>query len=515
MEWIEPYTYYLSMFGLFLFFVGIILLKKPRTLSRILLSVTMLFIGIFVLLTALELLIDDYHTMLWLRNLQQVTIFLSPVTLFGYAQELYKQNNPKTLKYLCLLAVPSIISLLLIFTNQWHGWMRSSIQLVETWNLTEISVTPTGLGMLLYAYPNFLNIFTVVLLMRNMNDLPSSFRISHILSAIAIVTPLTFIMFFSIIPVSIPGEVALSFSIMAILLIMVNKRYDYNSIWPISRGKILESLDEGILLFDFHCRLIEINPSGRNILHHTFGWEASNDQLLGKNVKELFQYNEIIILPVQERKNISFEWKYRSSCFQLNIVPIGKNEQNEMLLLVITDLTEKKAIENKLYHLAHHDDLTNISNRRSFIESFNNRVKDNNDYTFLLLDVDYFKQFNDNYGHIIGDKVLKRLANLLDEYFICKSEYAIVGRIGGEEFAVLIDKKQDEAMKIAKEFQKLLAEVPILIEKEKKETITVSIGMSTNDKEKDFTFEKAYYEADQALYRAKRSGRDHVEVYAG
>ncbi|WP_245711565.1 histidine kinase N-terminal 7TM domain-containing diguanylate cyclase [Gracilibacillus ureilyticus] len=508
----EPYTYYLSIFGLLLFFVGIILLKKPRTLSRILLSTSLLLISLFIIFTALELLFEHYQLMLWLRNLQQVSLYLCPVILFGYARELYKQNHKITMKYVYILAIPSVLSVLLIFTNQWHGWMRESVGIQEIWNLTEIAVMPTRLGMVLSVYPTFLTFFTVVLLLRNMGDLPVNYRWSHIFSAVAICIPLVFTMLFSFIPYNVPGKMALSFTFMAILLVIVNKRYDLNSIWPVSRHKILESLDEGILLFDYSNRLIEINHSGSRILQQTFQWDASSDQLLGRHVSEIFQQDQEVIMPVVNREDIRFEWKSHTSYFQLNIVPLG-NEQNGMLLVVITDLTEMKLIEQKLYQLAHHDELTCISNRRSFIEKFNELVNSNSDFSFLLLDVDYFKQFNDNYGHIVGDQVLQKLALLLDSFFSGQSEQSTVGRIGGEEFAVLIDKGVDDTIRIAKEFQQLLADQPIRVTELEEEVISVSIGIATNSHNDLFTFERAYNEADQALYRAKNGGRDEVEVY--
>ncbi|MFC4404153.1 sensor domain-containing diguanylate cyclase [Gracilibacillus xinjiangensis] len=508
----EPYTYYLSIMGLLLFFVGVLLLKRPRTLSRIYLSISLLLISLFIILTAIELLVDEYVLMIWLRNLQQISLYLIPIILFGYAMELNKHNSQKTIIYTCLLAIPPIITLLLIYTDHLHGWMRTSITVDEIWSLSELSILPTRLSMVLSAYPTFLALFTILLLMRNMNDIPVYNRWNHIFSAIAIFIPVFFIMFFSFIPYSIPGEMALSFTMMAILLIIVNKRYDLNSVWPFSSKQILESLDEGILLFDSNNRLIEINQSGSCFVQHIFGRNIAKEQLMGKNVSEIFRNEEEVILPVCQREHKRFEWHYHSSYFKINIVPTG-NENNGMQLVVVTDLTEMKLIEKKLYHLAHYDELTNISNRRSFMERYKNIVSADNFFTFLLLDVDYFKQFNDNYGHLTGDHVLRKLALLLNEYFANQSAHAIVGRIGGEEFAVLIDKCRDDSIQIAKGFQKLLAEQPIQLSNCKEERITVSIGITSSKIGEILPFEKAYHEADIALYQAKAGGRDHIEVY--
>lgn len=128
---------------------------------------------------------------------------------------------------------------------------------------------------------------------------------------------------------------------------------------------------------------------------------------------------------------------------------------------------------------------------------------------FLLLDMDHFKEINDNYGHIVGDKVLKALGKLLQEHF---REEDVVGRIGGDEFVVLlynIGSRENMEARV-QSLQKKIREMEIKELGEKRLSISAGIAFAPKD---GCSFMDLYRRADNALYQTKRAGRDGYHVY--
>lgn len=170
---------------------------------------------------------------------------------------------------------------------------------------------------------------------------------------------------------------------------------------------------------------------------------------------------------------------------------------------------------NELYRIykknSTKDFLTGLNNTRNFDklvnETFVQAKEKNANLSCLMVDIDHFKRVNDTYGHPVGDLVLKELSNILQSN--CRF-FDIIGRVGGEEFCVLLlDCGQEEAFQIAARIRKSVNKYDFKVDNKKYINITVSIGVSTYpDKVEDL--EKLKEMADRALYTAKRTGRDKI-----
>lgn len=169
---------------------------------------------------------------------------------------------------------------------------------------------------------------------------------------------------------------------------------------------------------------------------------------------------------------------------------------------------------HKLEIMAITDHLTEIYNRRHFEEilerEFARATRYNLHLSCLMADIDHFKRINDTYGHAAGDAVLKEVARLIHSSL---REVDVIGRWGGEEFiALLTQAKKADAKKVA---ERILQSVSAhrfqgLPENEK---ITISIGVASVPEDGDIdNWEKLIKAADEALYRAKRNGRNRVEL---
>jgi diguanylate cyclase len=128
-----------------------------------------------------------------------------------------------------------------------------------------------------------------------------------------------------------------------------------------------------------------------------------------------------------------------------------------------------------------------------------------------MLDLDRFKQYNDKFGHIAGDIVLRTLGMILADLF--KEPGMLVCRYGGEEFSVLLpDCTRQGALELAEEARKKIAEQTIILRREKTH-ITVSIGVAMFPQDAQ-NAKELIHKADQALYRAKEEGRNRVCMFA-
>ncbi|GAB1409888.1 hypothetical protein MASR1M90_10420 [Desulfovibrionales bacterium] len=188
----------------------------------------------------------------------------------------------------------------------------------------------------------------------------------------------------------------------------------------------------------------------------------------------------------------------------------------EHVLCVVNDITDRKHLEMRLQELATTDSLTGLHNRRHFMElgqrAFETAARYGSALAVAMLDLDDFKVVNDTLGHDAGDTVLTHLGEAARSSFRAVD---IVGRIGGEEFALLMPETDENQALIALErFRQSLATNPILYGSTPIH-ITISGGLAffcPKEPLSDESLEAALKRADQALYQAKRSGKNKIEL---
>lgn len=501
MNWFDPYTFLLTFIGISSTFLSFALMSPPRKLSRTLLSITAGLAGIFIILTVLELVIDDRNLMIGLRNIQQITLVLPPIFLLGYARELHQETPRKTIKLLCLLMIPSVIDIALTLTDSLHGWMRKSVTIEQVWNYSEVSIDSTYLNSFFGTYPFVLSIITIFILLRNMLDVPSHYRRTHWLSAVIIALPILSIITIPALPIDVPGSFALSYSSMALFLILVNNRMDFNVVWPVSRQEVLQNLSECIFLIDERGKIIEINHAGDEMLQRLFQVSDCQKDVLHQKAQDVFSGVEPLISALDAQVNTSFEFTKDEEYFDVSIMKLGK-KSNHLRLVVWKDVTYKKEIEHQLKELAEIDALTKLFNRNAFITKYHEL--NHTSFHFILLDIDHFKRFNDRYGHVVGDRVLVYLAQLMKVHF----QRDVLTRLGGEEFGILSNAKTSDVVSRVEAFQKELKENSHIIDPAIEEHVTVSVGIFETNA--GHSFEQAYQYADEAMYRAKQEGRNRI-----
>ena len=253
------------------------------------------------------------------------------------------------------------------------------------------------------------------------------------------------------------------------------------------------------------------------------------------NISEIsfYDYNSNILFSVKVEKEINlvneiknniliiflclillsiFSLLYISSKYKNTVI-----EKEESIDGIIADKTSEMKLQiqelektNKdLYEIAHTDYLTQTMNRRNFFihaqSNFSDAKKNNELLCVVMIDIDNFKNFNDKYGHSIGDKVLVLFANSIKNNI---TEKTILGRIGGEEFALIIKNTNlEDAIKKAEKLKKKIEEIELEVDG-KILNITASFGVSDN--QNCSNIDEMLQRADNLLYTAKESGRNLV-----
>ncbi len=188
----------------------------------------------------------------------------------------------------------------------------------------------------------------------------------------------------------------------------------------------------------------------------------------------------------------------------------GKN----IVLGIIENISQRKAYEEELKYLALYDSLTKLPNRYLFFERLNQAIAQNNRaksmLAVLILDLDKFKEVNDTLGHLIGDALLKEVAQRLKS-IVCR-ESDIVARLGGDEFIILLSpiSKKEDALHIAKKIHNQLAK-PFYIE-ENIISISSSIGIALHP-EHGKNEKNLVASADKALYEVKNTNKDNFKLF--
>ncbi len=193
------------------------------------------------------------------------------------------------------------------------------------------------------------------------------------------------------------------------------------------------------------------------------------------------------------------------------LTPVYEEERITSIVGSAQDITERKRAEEHLRYLATTDELTGLYNRRHFMEILDTEIERAKRYgqslALISLDIDHFKTINDTHGHAVGDAALEHLAAQL---LACKRQPDSLGRLGGEEFA-LIAPHTDRAgaTELAERIRSELERTPIELESTSLHP-TISLGVTALNVQDNDTIDALLKRADDALYEAKRTGRNRT-----
>ena len=188
-------------------------------------------------------------------------------------------------------------------------------------------------------------------------------------------------------------------------------------------------------------------------------------------------------------------------------------KNTEIITRVVAAKTKALSDANiQLQQLSRSDGLTKLANRRTMDEVLDKEwlraMRSRSTLSFILIDIDYFKQYNDNYGHVMGDECLQQVAAALQQ--IPKRAGDLIARYGGEEFAIILT-DTDNALAVAERCRRKIESLGILhAHSTVKNVVTISVGVCVEVPKRGSTPCMFIERADQALYKAKDNGRNRI-----
>ena len=469
----------------------------------------------------------------WFRLKFLPIAFSSPFFLVFILQHTHWLRDLPRERRLLFFVFP-LLTQVVVWTNSLHGLMYGDLAFVQGGGFTFIASWDTGIWYWLHTiYHYALITIGLSLTLISMQRVDGSERtqawylfLGSIFGVGAnLITTLELGLAFDITPVG--------FTLMCLIWswsLMQNRLLDLGAL---ARSKVIEGLDEAVIALDRQGRVVDLNPAAQDFLAVPF------ESAPGKQAQEAIKPWKKLAKWLDQDAPVSTEVTLIQSGldydFELTVTPLadergvlsgqviqlkdvtGANQTQEALKRanrnLMEEIRERKNAEKTIFELATIDPLTNLFNRRHFLEraegEFKRSVRYKRALSAIMLDVDHLKRINDECGYRTGDLVLAALATRITKYLRSTD---FVGRLGGEEFAFLLPETgHTHAAYVAERLRKEIDSLSFPTDQGLLH-ITVSIGIaSLQDEVKSIG--KLLEMAEGALSEAKRAGRNQVMVY--
>ncbi|HLR07669.1 MAG TPA: sensor domain-containing diguanylate cyclase [Bacillota bacterium] len=280
---------------------------------------------------------------------------------------------------------------------------------------------------------------------------------------------------------------------------------------------IAENSSDLIMLINKHGLITYVSPSCREML----GFKDTN--YIGKHFthhvhpddKEKMNTDFQSALHNQQNWQAEFRQLHRTNGWlwsELHGTPVFDDKNRFMHMVVLArDITMRKQYEEKLEHIAFYDYLTKLPNRLLFMRRLNEIIEGNDDnadkLAVIMMDIDQFKKYNDNFGHDVGDAIIKEFARRIK---LNLRKNALAARLGGDEFVMVLPiVSTEEAAAMAQNIQKTMQGEWQVVEHTFNVTTSMGIAVAPVQSSTSHTMLK---HADLALYEAKESGRNVYKI---
>jgi diguanylate cyclase (GGDEF)-like protein/PAS domain S-box-containing protein len=301
--------------------------------------------------------------------------------------------------------------------------------------------------------------------------------------------------------------------------------YRWLDIIPLARTALVESIPVGVIVVDAKNRIVDINPSAKQFLQ-------VDDSIVGQESQTaLARFDPILHSQTDERFNKDIKVDLptgKSKYIDLHIIPL-KNQEGQFngSILTLHDVTERKqaserlqaqlteieSLHAQLHEQAIRDALTGLFNRgylNDMLERETHRAqRHQHPLSLLMIEIDSFKRFNDNFGHEAGDVTLQQVAQLIQANTRTDD---IACRFGGDEFTLIMPETTlESAVQCAERLRESAAVLPLQYNGKPLDSLTLSIGVAVFPKHGE-TGALALRAADEAMYQAKQAGKNRVIV---
>ncbi|WP_281889392.1 histidine kinase N-terminal 7TM domain-containing protein [Paenibacillus sp. YYML68] len=290
-------------------------------------------------------------------------------------------------------------------------------------------------------------------------------------------------------------------------------RYQMFNVAPIARDIVFESMNEGVIVTNENDLIIDYNNAMLKVIPKLCS------RSIGKPIYELLKDDERLFELVKQARDCDFEWTAAGTVvyYRLQFSPVrNRNGLQVGKIMTFVNITERVRMEHKLLQLASTDRLTELLNKTTLLQRSDEQLADDarslRQVCVIMFDIDHFKKVNDTYGHGAGDLALIHAADTVRA--VIRPEH-LAGRYGGDEFIVFLpDTSEEDAYELAERIRNAIAGRPLTYH-DQEVRFTSSFGVAhadLTDGARWMTMEQLIRKADQALYAAKRKGRNCVQV---
>ena len=444
-------------------------------------------------------------------QLRYVVVALIPVLWFLFAMSYVRRQMRLPRRLLNVVGIVPLATIALTTTNQWHHLMWDSARLVEIDGFVGLETTP-GPWFYVHAVYSYA-LMTVATTLLAYSLYVSTGRIRNVGGVVLAPLVAGAANAFHLMPwnpVAWFDYTTLGFAVAAVILDRAVLRVGVFDNIPVLRDRVLEQLIEGVVVIRAGGQIIDINRAALGLL----------DTTRGKAV----QRNLAAFLPNLHIERLvngtsqSLEVVLQALSYDVTASKLDPSNPRSDLVLVFRDVTVRRdtehalrAAQQELQRLAHTDPLTGLYNRRLFMDRLVEEVqrvhRHDGCVSVVLFDLDHFKRVNDNHGHDCGDRMLQAVAT---QALHVKRGSDVAARIGGEEFALLLPATdQQGALHVAQRLRCAIESIDACALVGQPLTITASVGVATVAGGGDAPGQ-LLKRADDALYRAKRGGRNQV-----
>lgn len=505
---IEVLSIYLMAGILLASFIAAYAVTKGNTRLNRIFAILSGLVGVFLFGYLLELNSDSLPQMIFWNQIQYIGLPFYPAFWLLLSMT-YTDQRPKKsvrLKRGLIFVIPAL-TFLIRLTNDWHHLYYRSMSVGHTAGFPVMLLEKGPWYYLNWAYIGACLIYATRLYLRQKN-LPKAMMHGHYLMLASSLMPYLGLCLILIDPFN--SGLDFTAIIMPISLFLVTValfRYDFLAVQTLARDIVFEKGKDALILIDAQHLIKDSNQRAKLI----FPELTSN--AYGHLIEETLASRTDLLTKIKDHtdRDVPFQVEIGVNTYEAQTIRLtGKTGYEAGLLIALSDITDRRRFQEKLKMLASRDSLTGLFNRATFIESAEEAIRlarrMQQPCSLIMIDIDHFKAINDTYGHAAGDLALKTIGEKLKSFFRVGD---IVGRIGGEEFAVLLlGATLAHTERIVDRFRDELAGMPIIFNGHEIR-MTISIGVTERT---DLTNEldELLRLADEALYDAKRSGRNCV-----
>ena len=480
-----------------------------KPLLGILVSVIFWSVGYIIEYTSTEL---DAKLFAW--NISYIGMMVLPVMLLIFSLRYTHREQWLKRRFIILLFIIPIITLILQWTKDFHSLMYYDIHLVQDKPFILIGKSYGVWFWVAATYNYSLLLASIFVLIDRLLSPPRLFvdQAIYLLLVITLPAVANIIYIFHLLPIPHADWTPTAFAASAIALTLAISRHRFLEILPVARESAIELMSEGFLVVDDKERIVDFNRAMQDIIGLPPG--TIHGSQLPDVILDQLKSSQDYVAALPANIEIELEIKKASRCFSVHFSPlhIGVHQACGHVL-VFYDITERKHMEDTVKQIAYYDPLTGLPNRLLFSDRADQALSSASRYgrktAIMVIDIDNFKQVNDTYGHPTGDQVLQEISL---RFSSSVRKVDTVSRLGGDEFTVLLPEiSSGETLEIIAGRIMQAVSVPFNISG-KEIVLSVSIGIAVFS-QKVSGLNELIKNADMAMYAVKQRGRNGYRIY--